>query len=265
MKDCKYLCATKVMELERKEQFDAFYSLDAQRKSDFILKTTERHLKARPTKKSPSRRTFTFSYYMDVAGTRYTVCKNFYLDTYHISQTPVYNAHKNKCDVTGTAQQNMRGRAHTKKIPDDKVTEIMIHINSFPRVESHYCRAKTGRQYLEPNLNITKMYELYKDMTSDPVKETFYRYIFCTKFDIAFHVPKSDRCGACEKYKVAQEQDLLTDDMAVERERHIKLKTKMREQKSQDKESPSLFCVLIYKTCLIAQEPKLGLYFIILS
>lgn len=38
------------------------------------------------------------------------------------------------------------------------------HIKSFPAVESHYCWTDTAREYfLEENLNMQKMYKLYKN------------------------------------------------------------------------------------------------------
>lgn len=91
--------------------------------------------------------------------------------------------------------------------------------------------------YLEPNLNISKIYDLYQAQTrySIPVKESFYRHIFCTKFDIAFQRPKSDRCGLCEKYKIAEQENLMTDQMVVDRQLHIQLKNKMRDTKAHDK------------------------------
>lgn len=34
---------------------------------------------------------------------------------------------------------------------------VMQHINMFPRIESHYTRRDTQREYLEQDLNIRKM------------------------------------------------------------------------------------------------------------
>lgn len=39
---------------------------------------------------------------------------------------------------------------------------VKEHINSFPRVESHYCRKDTSKLYLPSDLNKAKMYRLYK-------------------------------------------------------------------------------------------------------
>lgn len=53
---------------------------------------------------------------------------------------------------------------------------LFSHIKSFPTVESHYTRKDTNRKYLSPELNIKKMYELYKDKYLNtgrkPVRQT---------------------------------------------------------------------------------------------
>ena len=38
---------------------------------------------------------------------------------------------------------------------------ILEHINRFPRMESHYCRQKSTRDYLHPDLNKKKMHEMF--------------------------------------------------------------------------------------------------------
>lgn len=55
------------------------------------------------------------------------------------------------------------------------------------------------------------MYELYTESTNNPVKESFYRYIFCNKFNLDFHRPKSNKCGKCKEYAVAEKQESLTE------------------------------------------------------
>lgn len=132
------------------------------------------------------------------------------------------------------ASVDMRGKTPSIKISLEKEKEVIDHINKFPRVESHYCRAKTKKQYLEPNLNITKMYNLYNKETEKPEKESYYRHIFCTKFNLDFHRPKKDRYGKCEIYKVAIKNGLTTHDMTDSNEKHLTLKNAMRLKKSED-------------------------------
>lgn len=39
---------------------------------------------------------------------------------------------------------------------------VRQHINSFPRVEAHYCRKDTKKEYLDSELSLAEMYMLYK-------------------------------------------------------------------------------------------------------
>lgn len=40
---------------------------------------------------------------------------------------------------------------------------VKEHINSFPKVESHYCRRDSSKLYLSSDLNKAVMYRLYTD------------------------------------------------------------------------------------------------------
>ena len=68
---------------------------------------------------------------------------------------------------------------------NDAKKVIKDHINSFPRMPSHYCRSNTSRDYLESNLSISKMHSLYVEhcagLKISPEKEHYYRKIFNTE------------------------------------------------------------------------------------
>lgn len=78
-----------------------------------------------------------------------------------------------------------------KKISEEDKKYVMDHINSFPAYESHYTRKHNEhRKYLCESLNIRKMYCLYKEKCEAGgktiLKDTYYRYIFNTKFNLHF-------------------------------------------------------------------------------
>ena len=87
------------------------------------------------------------------------------------------------------------------KSQEDDLAFIRKHIESFPTIE--YCRAKTVKKFLDPSLNITIMYSLYQIKCVEdgklPLMENIYRKSFNFEFNLAFHVPKTDRCSICEK------------------------------------------------------------------
>lgn len=171
------------------------------------------------------------------------VCKSFYLGTLSSSQKPVYNVHSKKDISTGIPKSDERGLYKKKNnVTVESKNYVKNHINRFPCVESHYCRASTSKKYLESHLNITKMYDLYVELCQEtnvtPVKSSMYRRIFCTEFNLDFHKPKSDRCGICEKYQVANKEGIfLRENEVISYESHIRAKEKMRERKKEDKDS----------------------------
>src|SRR5690606_17274172 len=81
---------------------------------------------------------------------------NFFLGTLAISQKPVYKAHKRKNEFTGAAARYTQGKHIKKKVSPDDKNFVRKHINTFPRVESHYCRSDTKKEYLDPSLSISK-------------------------------------------------------------------------------------------------------------
>ena len=50
----------------------------------------------------------------------------------------------------GIVEEDKRdGRRDIQKVKDEKLHYLVrVHIDRFPKIESHYCRQKTTRQYL---------------------------------------------------------------------------------------------------------------------
>ncbi|KAK9744144.1 hypothetical protein QE152_g8006 [Popillia japonica] len=59
------------------------------------------------------------------------------------------------------------------KCSPQQIQSVLNHINSFPTYISHYCRRETEAKYLHPDLNLAKMYDLYKEFSGeDTLKDT---------------------------------------------------------------------------------------------
>ena len=197
---CKFKCSIKITDEERNHIFVDFYdNRDKNRQYDYISKTT---ICDKINMGTDSKRKRSFKYQFVLEDEPIQVCKEFYLGTLNISQKVIYNVHDKKDPLTGTAKSDGRGK-HQKKIISEVMRDsVMNHIRSFPAVESNYCRSETTRMFLEAGLNVRKMYDLYLQMCSEnnmePVKQSYYRFIFKTEFNLAFHQPKKDRRDRCE-------------------------------------------------------------------
>lgn len=63
-------------------------------------------------------------------------------------------------------------------------------------VISHYCHSQTDSKFLNPDLNLRKMYSLYQEKTDNPVSLSKYKNIFYSEFK----VPHKDTCRMCNIY-----------------------------------------------------------------
>ena len=67
------------------------------------------------------------------------------------------------------------------------------HIKSFPIMELHYFRERCKCSFMSSELNLTKVYQLYKlSIPEVTFSEKTYRNIFNISFNIGFHKPKKD-------------------------------------------------------------------------
>lgn len=121
---------------------------------------------------------------------------------------------------------------HKDSVASNKIddTNVMKHKKSFPAYTSHYTRAHNPRrQYLNPDLNIKKMYELYVtqcEKENVPVKEKYYYNVnvFSTKFNLHFKQPSKDTCQTSDSLQIKiQSSDGEGIKMVeIEKETHLK-------------------------------------------
>ncbi|CAH1983743.1 unnamed protein product [Acanthoscelides obtectus] len=169
------------------------------------------------------------------------VCKLFLLKTLNISQKRYDNVLK-KRNRTGVAPTDQRGR-HTpaNKISDNDIAIIKGHIKSFPKYSSHYSRVKNPHtKYLSGELSIHKMYNLYlqycqENNIQNPVKESFYRFIFTTQFNLRFKRPHTDTCTICDilENKINNDNNPeVVNDSKIQKEIHLRKAEQARSAKN---------------------------------
>ncbi|KAJ8963998.1 hypothetical protein NQ314_005210 [Rhamnusium bicolor] len=135
------------------------------------------------------------------------------------------------------AQTPLKGKYIKKAIPADTVDGVRRHIESFPHIESHYCRADRVRLYLDPCLSIEKMYRLY--LESDfgklkPVKSHKYREVFLKEYNFGFLLSKKDRCDTCEKFNITEDKN---EEVKTQFELHVKNKNEGKIERDFDRKT----------------------------
>lgn len=236
---CKYLCAKKISTAEREQIFKGFWTLSNDLKLHFYSKNTERIIKVRKqTSKNESRRNYSYKYYFHVADEKFRVCKTFFLSTLDISQQRINYFHEKKKDsLTGIPAVSQQGCHPKKTISTASKDYVRLHISQLPRVESHYCRIDTKKEYLEGTMNLNRLYLLYTEFCIEkqiePVKIHIYRNIFNTEFNIEFLKPKKDRCDVCEEYRLRKNN--INDNERDTFERHLHGKQTSKENRDLDR------------------------------
>lgn len=76
-------------------------------------------------------------------------------------------------------------KVKNRKYSEEDEQCVIAHINNFPREESHYTRAKSTREYLRQDLNISSLYKSFKLTYPDKnISQRFYFQTFKRKFPI---------------------------------------------------------------------------------
>lgn len=86
------------------------------------------------------------------------MCESFFKATLCISNGPINKAFALVDDTGNFGGNDRRGKheAYNKTDQDDEIY-VKEHIESFPTVESHYCRKTSSKLYLQNDLSIAKM------------------------------------------------------------------------------------------------------------
>lgn len=241
---CKYNCSEKISRTQQQKICETFWSLSTyERKKDFICsrvkeKKTRTYLddsgNVVPKRKNVSRK-----YSFEIENVTVRVCKSFYMATIAVGSSFIDNAMKGKEDGCFKGTDKRGKHVPYNKTSSDQKQFVKEHINSFPKVAGHYTRKDTNREFLGPELSVSKMYQLYKESciekAIDPVKLSMYRKIFNENFNLSFHIPKKDQCNTCTQYYNAEAQGTLSTDQKEAYTKHQQRKVQAREEKQKDK------------------------------
>lgn len=272
---CRFKCHQKLSELQRQKIFKQYWAIgDHTRQLEFISKLigVSKPLKHKAVSVK-SQKEESVTYHFKVAGKLQKVCKTMFLGTLDISETPVRTVRKKLSEVTHEGEVHVispdkRG-LHSKinvAMKEKRDESVIEHIMSFNRIDSHYCRQRSKRQYLDPSLNRTKMWKMYLEWMEKnkpeekTVSQKYYADIFNRKFNLGFHHPKKDQCDMCSVFNLASPEQKLK--MQESYNLHLKNKEVAQGIKDTDKEFAKAHhettCYAIFDLEKILETPKLG-------
>lgn len=206
---CSKKC-TNIVSVERRRRFfNQFWSMGTfAGRCALLINCVSEVPKKRSYSKNPMRNR--------VATRKYTmfgkvVCKVALLRTLQVSQKRITVALNKQKFFDSFADCRGKNSGGANAFPVSKIVEVRAHISSFPKYISHYTRSQTNSKFLNSNLNLAKMYRLYKSDAENPVSVSFYKRIFYGDFNLRFNAPKKDSCLKCDIYAVKAKNPLLSE------------------------------------------------------
>ena len=192
---CKLQCYQNIPLEQRTKLFDGFWASGSYNVQNAyicgcvkITKVARRYT----SQGDKSRRSFSRSYYVTNYDVSTRVCKKAFLQIHGLSNGRLSHALEAQRNEGGTPALDKRGKHEPRnKTSKDKLDFVKVHINSFPQYKSHYSRSDNpNKLYLSPDLNIDKMYRLYKQRCEEeskpPVSSWVYRKTFNECFNLSF-------------------------------------------------------------------------------
>ena len=98
------------------------------------------------------------------------------------------------------------------KIYDSIRFGIIKHIQSIPKIESHYTRANTSKEFIDGSRSIT---EIHKDYVDDCMAKNapygnytlFYKIFTYRKIQYFIFQTEKDRCDTCSIYENCEKEE----------------------------------------------------------
>lgn len=190
-------CTDKISIDQRKREFDKFWSSGSYEARCAMLQGSITETKTKKSYVRNSKRIFTRKY--KLCNT--SVCKEAFLITLGISQSRIdvaLNKYREQASITDKRVVKSGGK---NAISDEQLQQIKHFIQSLPKYTSHYCEDSTSAIFLAPNLNLTIIYDLYKEKQENPVSFSRFKLCFYKDFNLRFKKPQKDTCLRCDLYK----------------------------------------------------------------
>ena len=132
------------------------------------------------------------------------VCRHMFLSTFGITRRRI-SFLQHGLTSSGTPPVDKRGRHKSRPhaLSHADKDSIHAHIKSLRGRKSHYSLSETRRIYLPEELNISKLYRMYKKQhPQSRVSYEIYLRIFNNSYNISFGYPRKDTCSTCDVHVV---------------------------------------------------------------
>lgn len=251
---CRLACSSHFTEEKRMQIFHSYWELGSVERHRGFLNSCIRPLEIASRRIKINRRyprQCNSAFYLLNEGKSFRVCKTFLMNTLGISPRTIRTVIDAMKLHDGIIPEDNRGKHGNQcKLDNDMIKAVKEHIESIPKVESHYLRANTSRLFIDGGLTIAELHRNYSEIQIQNNKPTVnydaYQRIFNKDFNIGFFKPKKDLCDQCVAYENAPEQvkvKLYASYHQHQEEKSLSRIEKDRDMKEcQDPQSTKIVC-----------------------
>ncbi|CAB3231933.1 unnamed protein product [Arctia plantaginis] len=262
---CRLRCSTTFTEMDRKMLFDEYWQIgDVEKHWNYLsncmtaIKPKYRYVREGGTR---NKREYNNALFFTLGGEKVRVCKLFFKNTLGITDRPIRTVMFKRNKLAGTILAgDTRGKhSNHPKIDESIRSAIKTHIESITKIDSHYTRANTSKEFIDGSRTIAEVHKDYVDISKRqnvPYGNymLFYK-IFTEDYNISFFKPKKDRCDTCAIYENCENE--YKENRKEYYESHLIEKDICREEKAKDKENDNVITA-VYDLQAIKKQVRGG-------
>nr|XP_053611997.1 uncharacterized protein LOC128676083 [Plodia interpunctella] len=243
---CRLKCPENINDTDRTTLFQSYWSIGNIELQRSYIRSCMMEIKPRYKYTNADKpRLPNNAFYFTVNNIKIRVCKTFFINTLDICDRQIRTV-KKKTDPQGFISKDIRGKHASRKPTDPTLIEsIRQHIDSIPRIESHYLRANTSREYISGDKTIMDIWRDFDNMRKIQGKSSceywLYYDIFNKEFNISFFQPKKDRCDLCLDFELATPNRNI--EIKKKYEDHLAEKNLCRQEKRVDRQNINENCL----------------------
>ncbi|CAK1589667.1 unnamed protein product [Parnassius mnemosyne] len=256
---CKMQCSSKIDDNQRRKIFSKYWELgDITLQRNFINSCTKPIMPAIRFSGKQIPRGYNNAFYFIINNEQIRVCKKFFMATLDVNDRVIRTVFRKR--ELGFVEIDKRGKhGHHKKVDESIKESVRQHINSIPRIESHYIRKNSSREFIDGGKCIADLHADYKNNCLEQgvsaANYEMYAKIFNQEFNISFFIPKKDRCELCVSFENADESG--KEKLSEKYWSHLDEKEWSRIEKENDKVKASTdYIVAVYDLQAVLQSPK---------
>lgn len=207
--NCKKNCSVNISETDREIIYNQFWSMDRQRRRDFLSRQVHKMSTASKTAGPKSRRHNTLIYNLN----EFKTCKTFFLNTLGFSNDEAVQAVLKQNHLTQNmnpkicAAPDPRGRhAPSNAFPAEYEDEMKKNILKYNPMPSHYnIKHAPNRRYLPVGVNFSGMYKEFKLYCLEnnlKVCSWAHFYSMIKQLNLSTAEPAQDICTKCKNHEL---------------------------------------------------------------